>query len=508
MGSVNGSRASTSVRVAIVGAGFGGLGAAIRLRQQGIEDFVLLERGDDVGGTWRENTYPGCQCDIPSNLYSFSFAPNPNWSRTFPTQPEIWDYLRDCARRFGILPHIRFGHEVTGADWDEHTGRWTLETPHGSVSAQVVIAAPGGLSAPSVPELPGLEAFEGPAFHTARWDHDQDLAGQRVAVIGTGASSIQVVPYLQPEVEQLQVFQRTPPWIVPHPDRPVSDRERRLFRAFPGLQRLARGGIYWALEMRGVGFTVDPRVLKLAERIAERHLRHQVPDPELRRKLTPTYRMGCKRVLLSDDYFPALTRPNVELVTDGIEEVRPRSIVTADGRERPVDAIVLGTGFKVSDHPMFGLVRGRRGVSLAEAWDGSPQAYRGTTIAGFPNLFLLVGPNTGLGHNSIVFIIESQLNYVLGALRTMQERGAATLEVRPEAQAQFNAQLQERSRGTVWTEGGCASWYLDRHGRNTALWPGFSWSFHRATRRFDPESYVLGDGPARAPAPASALTAG
>jgi cation diffusion facilitator CzcD-associated flavoprotein CzcO len=363
-----------------------------------------------------------------------------------------------------------------------------------------VIAAPGGLSEPAVPELPGLDSFQGPAFHTARWDHDQDLTGKRVAVVGTGASSIQVVPHIQPQVDQLHVFQRTPPWIVPHPDRPVSARERRLFRAFPGLQRPARGGIYWLLEMRGVGFTVDPRVLKFAERIALRHLRKQVPDPELRERLTPTYRMGCKRVLLSEDYYPALTRPNVELVTEQIAEVRPRAIVTADGAQRPIDVIVFGTGFRVHDHPMFERVRGREGASLAEAWDGSPQAYRGTTIAGFPNLFLLVGPNTGLGHNSIVFIIESQLRYVMGALRAMERRGAATLEVRPEVQDAYNAQLQQRSRGTVWTEGGCASWYLDRKGRNTTLWPGFSWSFRRATRRFDPESYRLG-APAGRPAP-------
>jgi cation diffusion facilitator CzcD-associated flavoprotein CzcO len=482
----------THVKVAIVGAGFGGLGAAIRLRQEGMDDFVVLERGDDVGGTWRDNTYPGCQCDIPSNLYSFSFAPNPNWSRTFPTQPEIWDYLRDCARRFGLYPHIRFGHEVTSAAWDRHADHWKIETPHGALTADVVIAAAGGLSEPAIPALPGLDRFEGPAFHTARWDHDHDLAGKRVAVIGTGASSIQVVPHLQPQAERLHVFQRTPPWIMPHPDRPVSPRERRLFRRLPPTQRLLRAGLYWALEGRGIGFTVDPRVLKLAERVALRHMRRQVPDRELQRKLTPAYRMGCKRVLLSDDYYPALAQPSAELVTEAIAEVRPRSIVTADGAERPVDAIVLGTGFRIHDHPMYERVRGREGGTLAEAWAGSPQAYLGTTVTGFPNLFFLVGPNTGLGHNSIVFMIESQLEYVFGALHAMRERDAATLEVRPEVQAEYNAELQRRSQGTVWTEGGCASWYLDRNGRNATLWPGFSWSFRQATRRFDPESYVLG----------------
>ena len=477
-------------RVAIVGSGFAGLGMAIRLRRAGIEDFVVLERADDVGGTWRDNSYPGCACDVPSHLYSFSFAPNPAWTSTFSPQPEIWDYLRACAQRYGVMGHIRFGHEVHDAAWDEDAQRWCIETSKGALTAQVLVLGTGPLSAPSIPDLPGLERFEGTTFHSATWDHDHDLDGERVAVVGTGASAIQFVPQIQPRVGKLHVFQRTAPWIMPRPDRPLKPWERRLYRALPAAQLLMRAGIYWARESFVLGFR-HPRVMRLGQRLALRHLHRQVRDPELRRKLTPTYRMGCKRVLISNDYLPALTRPNVELVTDAIAEVRPRSIVTADGIEREVDTIIFGTGFHVTDMPAAERVRGADGRSLAEHWNGSPQAHMGAMVAGYPNLFFLVGPNTGLGHNSIVFMIESQCNYVLSALRLMDERGAAELDVRPEAQAAYNARVQEQMRGTVWTSGGCASWYLDAHGRNTTLWPSFTWPFRERTRRLDPAEYVL-----------------
>jgi cation diffusion facilitator CzcD-associated flavoprotein CzcO len=478
------------VRVAIVGAGFGGLGMAIRLKQAGIHDFAVLERADAVGGTWRDNTYPGCACDVPSHLYSFSFAPNPGWSRTFSRQPEIWDYLRECSERFGVTPHVRFGHDVTAADWDDDAQRWSIETSAGALTAEILVGAMGPLSAPSVPSIPGLDTFAGTAFHSAEWNHDHDLTGERIAVIGTGASTIQLVPEIQPRAGRLHVFQRTPPWIMPHPDRPIGEREQRLYRRFPAAQRLVRGAIYWSRETFVLGF-LHQRVMRLPERLARRHLRHQVPDTALRAKLRPSYRMGCKRVLISNDYYPALTKPNVEVVTDGIREVRPGSIVTHDGTEREIDTIVFGTGFHVTDMPVAEIVRGRDGRTLAEHWQGSPQAHRGTSIAGFPNLFMLVGPNTGLGHNSIVFIIESQVRYVLDCLRVMDERGVASVDVRPEAQAAFNEEVQRSMRGTVWTSGGCASWYLDANGRNTTLWPGSSWSFRTATRRFDPADYVL-----------------
>ena len=352
-------------RVAIVGTGFSGLGMAARLKRDGMDDFVVLERNEGVGGTWWDNTYPGCQCDVPSHLYSFSFAPNPNWTSTFSPQAEIWEYLRGCARRYGVIEHVRFGHEVLEAEWDDEGQRWRIATSQGPLTAQALVLGTGPLSAPSVPDLPGLDAFEGTMFHSATWDHDHELDGERVAVVGTGASAIQFVPKIQPRVSRLHVFQRTAPWIMPRPDRPLRPWERHLYRALPAAQLLMRAGIYWARESFVVGFR-HPRAMRLAERLALRHLERQVPDPELRRKLTPTYRIGCKRVLISNDYLPALTKENVEVVTDAIAEVRPRSIVTADGSERAVDTIIFGTGFHVTDMPAAERIRGRDGQTLAE----------------------------------------------------------------------------------------------------------------------------------------------
>jgi cation diffusion facilitator CzcD-associated flavoprotein CzcO len=483
-------------RIAIVGSGFSGIGLGVRLRQAGIHDFVILERADDLGGTWRDNTYPGCGCDVPSHLYSFSFAPNPRWSRTFSPQDEIWDYLRRCADEYGVAPHIRFDHELLEARWDDHAQRWELETEGGTIDAQILVSAVGALSEPRLPDIPGVEDFEGASFHSAAWDHDHDLTGERVAVVGTGASSIQFVPKIQPRVARLHVFQRTPPWIVPQRDRPLTRLERRLYGRLPAAQLLMRAAIYWARETFLAGFMYPDRGPKLNERIARRHLEQQVPDPELRAKLTPDYRMGCKRILISDDYYPALTRPNVELVTDPIREFRSGSVVTADGAERDVDTVIFGTGFHVIDLPVAERIRGRDGATLADLWQGSPQAHRGTTVAGYPNLFMLVGPNTGLAHNSIVFMIESQIAYLMDCLRFMDRHGVSAVEVRREAQEAFNRDVQERMEGTVWTTGGCKSWYLDAQGRNTALWPGLTWRFRRATRRFQPAEYVLSQPPA------------
>jgi cation diffusion facilitator CzcD-associated flavoprotein CzcO len=481
----------------IVGSGFSGLGMAIRLLKDGERDFVLLERAGEIGGTWRDNTYPGCRCDVPSHLYSFSFAPNPSWSSTFSPQPEILDYLRDVARRFGVLPHVRFHTELESAEWDEEGSRWRLGTSQGPITADVLVLGQGPLSEPRLPEVPGIESFEGKAFHSAQWDHDHDLDGERVAVVGTGASAIQFVPAIQPRVGRLHVFQRTPPWVVPHPNRAMTALERALYRRLPVAQLAMRAGIYWARESFVLQFR-HRRVRRLATRMALRQLEKQVPDPELRAKLTPRYELGCKRILPTDEWYPALMQPNVEVVTEGISEVRPSSIVAADGSEREVDTIIFGTGFHVTDIQIADRVRGREGRPLAEVWDGSPEAYKGAAVAGYPNLFFLVGPNTGLGHNSIVFMIESQVNYVADALRTMRRRGARTVEVRPEAQAAYNAELQERTRGTVWVSGGCASYYIDRNGRNSTLWPTFTWPFRRRTREFDEGAYALG-----APAPAT-----
>jgi cation diffusion facilitator CzcD-associated flavoprotein CzcO len=482
--------APTEVRIAIIGSGFSGLGIAIRLKQQGVDDFVVLERDDDVGGTWHANTYPGCGCDVPSHLYSFSFAPNPSWSRTYSLQPEIRDYLRRCADRFGIRSHIRMRHEVQSAAWNEDEARWEVQTTSGDFRARFLIAGAGPLSEPKNPDIPGLDDFEGVSFHSGRWNHDCDLSGKRVATIGTGASAIQFVPAIQPEVESLHVFQRTPPWVFPHTDRPTTRFERRLYRMFPPLQRLIRGGVYAGRETFVLGFVKNPRLMKAAEALARRHMRRQIADPELRERVTPDYTIGCKRILPSNKWYPALTEPNVELVTDGIEEVRRSSIITSDGTEREVDAIVFGTGFQVTDMPVAKLIRGRGGETMDERWRSSPQAHLGTAVTGFPNLFMLLGPNTGLGHNSIVYMIESQVAYVLDALRVMEERGLETLEVRDDVEERFNDRVQEQLDGTVWNTG-CASWYLDDTGRNSTLWPDWTWRFRRRTARFDPADYRL-----------------
>jgi cation diffusion facilitator CzcD-associated flavoprotein CzcO len=477
-------------RVAIVGTGFAGLGMAIRLKQEGEDDFVLLERAGDIGGTWRDNTYPGCRCDVPSHLYSFSFAPNPNWSSTFSPQGEILDYLKDCAEHFGVLPHVCFETELESAEWDGDEGLWRIETSTGPMTANFLVAAQGPLSEPALPDVPGLEDFEGTAFHSARWDHDHDLTGERVAVVGTGASAIQFVPEIQPKVGKLHVFQRTAPWVIPHRNRPLTGWERALYRLFPPAQRAMRAGIYWARELFVLLYRHRP-VNRLLEQLPLRHMHSQIKDRELRRKLMPGYSMGCKRILPTDEWYPALAQPNVEVVTGGVTEVRPHSVVAEDGTEREVDTIIFGTGFHVTDVPIADRVTGRHGRTLAETWNGSMSAYKGTTVAGYPNLFFLVGPNTGLGHTSIVFMIESQITYVLDALRTLRARGAATLEVREEAQAAYNAELDRMTRGTVWVTGGCTSYYIDRNGHNSALWPTYTWPFRRQLRRFEPAAYAL-----------------
>jgi cation diffusion facilitator CzcD-associated flavoprotein CzcO len=465
-------------------------------------DFVVLERSGDVGGTWRDNAYPGCACDVPSHLYSFSFAPNPDWSSTFSPQSEIQAYLRRVARAEGILPHVRFGCELEEAAWEEESQRWRLRTSSGWLSARVLVAAAGPLSEPAIPDIPGLRDFGGALFHSATWDHDHDLAGERVAVIGTGASAIQFVPRIQPRVEKLHVFQRTPAWIMPRPDRGLTRAERALYRRAPTAQRLMRAAIYWGRELYAIPLLRAglAGVTKLA---AHRHLRRQVPDPALRAKLTPDYAPGCKRILVSDDYLPSLATPNVEVVCDGIDEVRRRSIVTRDGRERDIDTIILGTGFHVTDMPIAERLRGRDGRTMAEHWDGSPQAHRGTTVAGFPNLFLVLGPNTGLGHTSVVVMAEAQVGYILDTLAHLDAYGLGTVEVRAEAQRAWNAEVQRRMRGTVWTAGGCASWYLDPNGLNTTLWPDFTFRFARALRRFDPEEHVLAPATVHTRAPGS-----
>ena len=484
-------------RVVIVGAGFSGLALAMRLLEEGIDDFVVLERDEDVGGTWRDNTYPGCACDVPSHLYSWSFELNPEWSRSYSRQPEIEEYIRRTTERRGVLPHIRFGYDLVAARWDENEQRWALETSAGRMTADLLVSAMGPMSAPSWPDIPGLDTFEGTIFHSGRWNHEHDLSGERVAVIGTGASAIQFAPKIQPQVEHVKVFQRTPPWVLPRTDRQTTAFERRLYRRFPAFQRLARGLIYARQELLVPGLVVEPRILKVLELAAHAHLRKSVGDAELRERLTPDFRLGCKRILVSSDWYPALGQDNVEVVTEGIDEIRPSAVVTADGREHEVDTIILGTGFRVTDMMGAERVHGRGGLTLNDVWQGSPQAYLGTTIAGFPNLFFLVGPNLGPGHTSVIFYAESQVAYILDALRQLDRRGASSFEVRPDVQEAYNGALQERMRGSVWTDGGCNSWYIDKTGKNTTLWPGFSWELRLRTRRFDTRNYRLDAAPER-----------
>jgi cation diffusion facilitator CzcD-associated flavoprotein CzcO len=476
--------------VAIIGSGFSGLALAAELKRSGRDDFVILERANDVAGTWRDNTYPGCACDVPSHLYSFGFAPNPDWSSTFSPQPEIYAYIRRVADQQGLLPHVRFGIEVEQASWDDDALVWRLKTSSGELAAKALASAAGPLSEPVIPDIPGLHSFKGTIFHSATWDHDHDLTGERVAVVGTGASAIQFVPQIQPKVAKLHLFQRTPPWIMPRPDRAITKLERRVYRRFPKLQIAMRNAIYWGRELFAIPM-LHHRLSKLIEGAGRRHLERQVKDPQLRAQLTPTYSPGCKRILVSNDYLPSLGNDNVEVVTAGIAEIRERSVVDVNGVEREVDTIILGTGFHVTDLPIAERVRGRDGRTLAEHWGGTLSALRGTTVAGFPNLFFVLGPNTGLGHTSVVLMAEAQAGYIRQALEHMERTAMAAVEPRPEVQEAWNAEIQRKSQGTVWLNGGCHSWYIDRNGRNSTLWPDHTFKFFSALKRFDPSEYRL-----------------
>lgn len=476
------------LHVAIVGAGVSGIGAAIKLLDAGERDFLLFEAADEVGGVWRDNVYPGCGCDVESPLYSFSFAPNPEWSRMFSPQPEILGYLRRVVDKFGVGPHLRLGHAIKHARWDASARRWVLETSRGRFSADVLIAGMGALHEPVIPRFEGAERFAGAAFHSARWDPGCSLEGKRVAVIGTGASAIQIVPRIQPRVAKLSLFQRTPAWVVPRRDREFGPREQWLYKAIPLAQRLLRTAIYARHEALFVGFR-NPKIMSLVERFAVAYLNKTISDPGLRERLRPSFTLGCKRILLSDEYYPALAQANVDVINDGIREFTPAGIVDGEGREHQFDVIVYATGFHVTDPPFAAYVHGRGGRSLAEVWSDGMQAYIGTTVAGFPNLFLLTGPNTGLGHNSMILMIEAQLELILGALEVLRDPGVC-LEPRAGVQARYGEEIERGGEGTVWTAGGCSSWYLDKHGRNSTLWPWSTLAFMRRAR-FEIADYLV-----------------
>ena len=472
--------------VLIIGAGFGGLGMAIALGRAGEHDVLLLEKGHDVGGVWRENTYPGAACDIPSHLYSYSFEPNPDWSRTYSPQAEILDYLRHCAGKYAVRDKIRFGCEVASAAFDEATSLWRVDwrDAHGRAQAghaRVLVSAVGLLGRPAVPAVPGLATFRGPVFHSAQWNHDVPLKDKRVAVIGTGASAIQFVPELARDAARLTVFQRTPPYILPRPDRAYSDRERRRFARWPSLMAVHRALLYAAHDARAVGFTRLRWMMDIVGGMPSRRLlKRQVPDAALRERLAPRYPIGCKRILISNDWLPTFSRPNVELVTDTVEAVTPAGVRVAGGREIEADAIVLGTGFAASEFLAPMEIRGRGGRSLNEAWSQGAQAWLGIAVPGFPNFFMLYGPNTNLGHNSIVFMLECQVAHVMRCLGKLRgERGSA-IEVATPPFERYNARVQRRSQKTVFA--GCTSWYVDAQGRHTVNWPGFTTTYRWLTR--------------------------
>ena len=475
-------------RIIIIGAGIGGVGLGVRLRQAGIDDFVICERNESVGGTWFEHTYPGCACDIPAHLYSYSFARNPNWTRLFPRQDEILDYVRKTADQYGVSAHIRFGCEMLRSTWDEEAERWLVCTSAGDLTCDLLVSAIGATAEPDEPDIPSLASFAGHRFHSARWDHEHDLTGERVAVIGTGPAAAQFVPRIQPDVDHLTVFQRTPPWVIPHPDRPVPWIERQMYKLLPPAQDVQRNMIFALYEACGVGLRGREALVAPIEAVAKAHLRRQVKDPELREKLTPRYRFGCKRPVLSNSYFPALAADNTDLVTERILRVEPHAVVTADGAVHAVDTIITAVGYRYSRSLLVDRIVNHEGRTMRQVWDESPRAYLGSTVPAFPNLFILLGPNS-IGLNSVIFTLESQIAYVMDALRVIDRDGLTRLEVRQESLDAFVEDVDRRSEDTVWTTGGCNSYYLDDTGRQFAIYPGFVSSFRWQTRRFDSDAY-------------------
>jgi cation diffusion facilitator CzcD-associated flavoprotein CzcO len=478
------------LRVLIIGSGFAGLGLAMRLRKQGENDFLILEKGSEPGGTWRDNNYPGAACDVPSHLYSFSFEPKTDWSRRYAPQAEIFAYVRQCIERHDLAPRIRCNSEVAEAWFDEPAALWRVTTTDGTeFSARALVSACGQLNRPLYPKITGLERFAGASFHSACWRHDIDLTGKRVAVIGTGASAIQFVPQIAAKASKLHLFQRTPAYVLPKADRPYNRFELALMQRWPWTQKLDRAWQYLFHEARGVAFFLLPVLMKPYRQLFLRHIAREVADPVLRKKLTPDYPLGCKRILISNDYYPALVQPQVEVVDEAIREVSERGVVTADGVERQVDVLIYGTGFAASDFLAPMQIRGLGGQGLNQAWQDGAEAYKGISVAGFPNLFILYGPNTNLGHNSIIYMLESQFPYVLDCLAKLDE-GVRYLDVRQPVQAQWNRRVQHDIEHSVW-EQGCSSWYKNAAGKHTNNWSGFTFSYRRHTRRPQWSDYDL-----------------
>jgi cation diffusion facilitator CzcD-associated flavoprotein CzcO len=473
---------ATRTPIVIIGAGFGGLGLAIRLKQCGLNDFVILERSDSVGGVWSKNCYPGAACDVPAHLYSFSFEPRADWPEKYASQAEILNYLNSCAQKYELEQHIRFGAEVIDARWDETSSRWIVRTRDDQVfESQSLISATGQLSRPFYPQLPGLMDFSGLVFHSAEWQPEFDLRGMRVAVVGTGASAIQLVPAIAPIVSKLYVFQRSAPYVLPKPDKTYSRWQLYLFKHLPGALRLSRMLTYIAHERTAFAFITWRAVLRVKRRAFFRHLRRGIENPDLRRRLVPSYRLGCKRILLSNDFYPAMNRANVELVTEDIKQICQNAIVATNAVEQEVDCIILATGFAATDFLVPMTVTGLYGQDLHQSWKNGAEAYLGMTVARFPNFFMLYGPNTNLTHNSDVFMIESQIRYVLACLRRLRSDGVHTIEVKEDVQERFNVRIQRRLKMSIWSKG-CTNWYLTASGKNTTNWPGYSFVYMLRTR--------------------------
>lgn len=486
------SKRAPDFPIAIIGSGFSGIGMGIALKKAGILSFTIFEQAGEIGGTWRDNTYPGAACDVPSQVYSYSFEPNPDWSSRFAGAAEIQNYLLRCADKYNLRPHLRLNTEIVDAVFDERLGVWTLATARGEkIMARAVVAAMGGLVDPSYPDIPGIASFTGRSIHTARWDHDYDLSGKRVGVIGTGASAIQVIPSIAPQVGSLSVFQRTAGWVMPRGEKTISEKVKARLRRYPALMRIVRWAQFSLSELMGPMIMLDaPRLSRIAERVAEKHLERSVRDPELREKLRPNFQFGCKRILISDDYLPTFERDNVELVTEKIREVRPSGIVTADGVEHELDAIVYATGFDVGITSPRISMTGLGGLTIEDAWRDGAAAYKGMAVAGFPNWFITMGPNTGPGHTSVLIYTEAQIAYITKAIRKLIADDVRYLSVKPSVQDRYNEKLQRRMRYTVW-ESGCKSWYLGPDGKNHALYPGFASEYRARVRRFVEDDYDI-----------------
>jgi cation diffusion facilitator CzcD-associated flavoprotein CzcO len=489
---VGGAMTGPDLDVAVIGAGVGGIAAGAMLRDLGVR-FTILDKGTSVGGTWRDNTYPGCACDVPSHLYSLSFAQNPDWSRSYPAQPEIEAYLEKVTDDLGLRPSIVFGAEITETRWDDELQYWIIGCADGSeYSARSVILATGPLSRPSLPDIDGIETFAGTMFHSARWDHSHQLAGERVAVIGTGASAVQFVPEIAPAAGHVTVFQRSAPWVLPRDDRPAPAWRRSLYRRVPFLQRLHRWRVYARQEMLAAAFIGRGRTARtLAQRIKDAvrdHIAASISDPEMQAALVPTYEPGCKRLLIANGWYPTLARDDVDLCTEAIVEISPTGVRTADGVLHEVDTIILGTGFAASDLPGPVVITGRHGLELSERWASGAETHLGITIDEFPNFYVLAGPNTGLGHNSIIFMIEAQLHHIRGALLDQRRRGSSATMVRRSEVERFYTAVQRRLQRTVWTTG-CSSWYRSAAGQVDTLWPGTTVEYWLRTRRFRPSSH-------------------